>query len=146
MPKTNTEKLAEVEDLFDFILKVQDKFASEVVTPQETRIGEGRKGVLMVRGDNKWAKVFEVKDGRLIPADSLDRARTVIVFEGVDIFRKICQELLAGNPGAFSRARARGDIKVVGDYAIRDLSIFNRLLTKVGRILSSYDVRIGDEK
>ena len=145
MPKTDTEKLAEIEDLFGFILRVQDKFASEVVTPQETRIGEGRKGVLMIRGDNKWSKVFEVKDGRLIPTLGVDNARTVIVFEGVDIFRNVCQELLAGNPGAFSRARARGDVKVVGDYAIRDLSIFNRLLTKVGRILSSYEVKLGGE-
>lgn len=145
MGKTNTEKLIEIEDLFAFILKVQDKFASEVVTPQETKIGEGRKGVLMIRGDNKWAKIFEVKDGRLIPTSGVDNARTVIVFEGVDVFRKTCQELLAGNPGAFSRARARGGVKVVGDYAIRDFSIFNRLLTKVGRILSSYEVKLGGE-
>ena len=145
MIKTDIEKLAEIEDLFGFILKVQDKFASEVVTPQETKIGEGRKGVLMIRGDSKWTKVFEVKDGRLIPTENIDNARTVVVFEGVDIFRETCQELLAGNPGAFSRARARGNVKVVGDYAIRDLSIFNRLLTKVGRILSSYDVKIGGE-
>jgi len=144
-PKTDQEKLGEINDLFDFILKVQDKLAPEVVTPQEMKVGEGRKGVLMIRGDNKWTKIFEVRAGRLIPADSLDKARTVIVFEGIDVFRKTCQELLAGSPWAFSRARAKGDVKVVGDYAIRDLSIFNRLLTKVGRILSSYDVKLGGE-
>ena len=145
MPKTDAEKLAEIEDLFDFIFKAQEKLASEIVSYQEMVIGEGRKGVLMVRGDNKWTKIFEVKNGRLIPTDSIDNARTVIVFEGVDIFRKMCQALLAGNPSAFSRARARGDVKVVGNFAIRDATIFNRLLSKVGRILSSYDVKIGGE-
>ncbi|GAJ12717.1 unnamed protein product, partial [marine sediment metagenome] len=45
------------------------------------------------------------KNGRLIPTDSIDNARTVIVFEGIDIFRKMCQALLAGNPSAFSRAK-----------------------------------------
>jgi len=145
MPKTDVEKLAEVEDLFDFILKVQDRFAPEVVTSEETELGEGRKGVIMIRGDNKWTKIFEVKGGRLIPTESLDNTRTVIVFEGVDPFVNVCQELLNGNPVAFSRARAKGDVKVVGNYAIRDLSIFNRLLSKVGRILSSYDVKLGGE-
>ena len=57
----------------------------------------------------------------------------------------MCQELLAGNPSAFARARAKGDVKVVGDYAIRDLSIFNRLLSKVGQILSGYDAKLGGE-
>lgn len=146
MPKTDVEKLSEINDLFDFILKVQDKLAPEVVSPQETQGGEGRKGVIMVRGDNKWTKIFEVKGGRLIPASSIDGARTVIVFEGIDIFRNVCQELLAGNPGAFSRARARGEVKVVGEYAIRDLSIFNRLLSKVGRILTGYNVKLGGEQ
>ena len=145
MPKTDAEKLAEIEDLFDFIFKAQEKLASEIVSCQEMVIGEGRKGVLMVRGDNKWTKIFEVKNGRLIPTDSIDNARTVIVFEGVDIFRKMCQALLAGNPSAFSRARARGDVKVVGNFAIRDATIFNRLLSKVGRILSSYEVKLGGE-
>ena len=145
MPKTDAEKIAEIEDLFDFIFRAQEKLASEIVSYQEMVIGEGRKGVLMVRGDNKWTKIFEVKNGKLIPADSIDNARTVIVFEGIDIFRKMCQALLAGNPSAFSRARARGDVKVVGNFAIRDATIFNRLLAKVGRILSSYDVKIGGE-
>ena len=145
MPKTDVEKLSEIEDLFDFILKVQDKISPEVASPQEAKVGEGRKGVLMIRGDNKWTKIFEVRGGRLIPADSIDGARTVIVFEGIDVFRKVCQDLLAGSPSAFSRARAKGDVKVAGEYAIRDLSIFNRLLTKVGRILSSYDVKLGSE-
>jgi len=143
--KTDAEKLSEVEDLFDFILTVQDKFASEVVTLQETRIGEGRKGILMIRGDNKWTKVFEVRAGRLVPTTNVNNARTVIVFEGIDVFRRTCQEFLTGSPMAFSRARAKGDIKVVGEYAIRDVSIFNRLLTKVGRILSSYEVKLGGE-
>jgi len=145
MLKTDAEKIAEIEDLFSFIFKAQEKLAPEVVSLQEVAIGEGRKGVLMVRGDNKWTKIFEVKNGKLIPADSIDNARTVIVFEGVDIFRKMCQALLAGNPSAFSRARARGDVKVVGNFAIRDATIFNRLLSKVGRILSSYDVKLGGE-
>ena len=144
MPKTDVEKLAEIDDLFDFIVKVQDRFASEVATPKEAELGEGRKGILMVRGDNKWTKIFELRSGRLIPVASLDNARTVIAFEGVDPFVEVCKELLNGNPMAFSRARARGDVKVVGDYAIRDVSIFNRLLAKVGRILNSYDVRLGD--
>jgi len=145
MPKTDIEKLQEIDDLFDFIIKVQDKFSSEVATPKEAELGEGRKGVLMVRGDNKWTKIFELKSGRLIPVDSLDNTRTVIVFEGVNPFVEVCKELLNGNPMAFSRARARGDVKVVGDYAIRDVSIFNRLLAKVGKILNSYDVKLGGE-
>jgi len=145
MPKTDTEKLSEVEDLFDFILKVQDRLAPEVATPKEAETGEGRKGVIMVRGDNKWTKIFEVRDGRLIPVDTLDNTRTVIVFEGVDAFIKVCQELLSGVPGAFSRARAKGEVKIVGDYAIRDLSIFNRLLTRVGGVLNSYNVKLGGE-
>ena len=145
MPKTDVEKLEDIEDLFDFILKVQDKLAPEVASLQEVEVGEGRKGVLMIRGDSKWTKIFEVRGGRLIPVVGIDNARTVVVFEGIDIFQKVCQELLAGSPSAFSRARARGDVKVVGEYAIRDLSIFNRLLTKVGRILSGYNVKLGGE-
>lgn len=145
MPKTEIEKLAEIDDLFDFIVRVQDRFASEVASPEEAELGEGRKGILMVRGNNKWTKIFELKGGRLLPVNSLDNARTVIVFEGVDVFVEVCQELLNGSPMAFSRARARGDVKVVGDYAIRDVSIFNRLLSKIGKILSSYDVKIGGE-
>ena len=143
MPKTDTEKLQEINDLFDFIIKVQDKVAPEVASKGEVELGEGRKGVLMVRGDHKWTRIFELKGGRLIPTDKVDGARTVIAFEGVDTFVNVCQELLNGSPSAFSRARAKGDVKVVGEYAIRDLSIFNRLLSKVGRILSSYDVKIG---
>ena len=145
MPKTDVEKLAEINDLFDFIIKVQDRFAPEVASPSEVELGEGRKGVLMVRGNSKWTKIFELKGGRLVPTDSIDGARTVIVFEGVDAFVEVCKELLAGNPSVFSRARAKGDVKVVGDYAIRDVSIFNRLLAKVGKILSSYDVKLGGE-
>jgi len=143
--KTDTEKLLEIEDLFEFILKVQNKLAPEVASPQEAEAGEGRKGVIMIRGDNKWTKIFKVRAGKLVPTDNIDNARTVIIFEGIEIFRKTCQELLTGSPSAFSRARAKGDIKVVGDYAIRDLSIFNRLLAKVGKILSSYEVKLGGE-
>lgn len=145
MLKSDVEKIAEIEDLFDFIFKAQEKLAPEVVSLQETIVGEGRKGILMVRGDNRWTKVLEVKDGKLIPTDDIANARTVIVFEGIDVFRKTCQELLVGNPSTFSRARARGDVKVVGDYAIRDAVIFNRLLSRVGRILSSYEVKLGGE-
>lgn len=145
MPKTDAEKLAEIDDLFDFIIRVQDKIAPEIATTQEVELGEGRKGVLMVRGDHKWTKIFELKGGRLVPTDNLDNARTVIVFEGVDVFIEICKELLAGNLMVFSRARAKGEVKVVGDYAIRDLSIFNRILSKVGKILNSYDVKLGGE-
>ena len=143
--KTESEKLDEINDLFNFIIKVQDRFAPEVASAEEAELGEGRKGVLMVRGNSKWQKIFELKGGRLVPTDSLDNTRTVIVFEGVDTFIEVCRELLNGSPSAFSRARAKGDVKVVGDYAIRDLSIFNRLFSKVGRILNSYDVKIGDE-
>ena len=142
MTKTYTEELSEINDLFDFILKVQDKLSPEVASKQETELGEGRKGVLMIRGDNKWTKIFEVRAGRLIPCDSLDNARTVVVFEEIDTFREVCQELLAGNPMAFSRARARGNVKVVGEFALRDASIFNRLLAKVGSILRSYNVKL----
>ena len=145
MPKTEAEKLQEIDDLFDFIIKVQDRFSSEVASLNEMELGEGRKGILMVRGDSKWTKIYELKSGRLIPTDSLDNARTVIVFEGVDTFIEVCKELLNGSPMAFSRARAKGNVKIVGDYAIRDVSIFNRILTKVGRILSSYNVKIGGE-
>ena len=35
MPKTEIEKLAEIDDLFDFIVKVQDRFSSEVASPEE---------------------------------------------------------------------------------------------------------------
>ena len=145
MPKVDSEKLSEIDDLFEFILRVQDKVAPEIASPEEAKTGEGRKGVIMIRGDNKWTRVFELRDGRLVPADNITNARTVIVFEGIDTFRKVCGELIAGSSSAFSRARARGDVKVVGEYAIRDLSIFNRLLAKVGRILSSYNVRLGGE-
>lgn len=139
------QKVSELEDLFDFILKVQDRMAPQVVSKQETDIGEGRKGVILVRGDSRWSKAFEVKGGKLVPVDNVDNARTVIVFESIDTFRKVCQELLAGSPSAFSRARAKGDVKVVGEYAIRDLTIFNRLLTKVGQILTGYNAKLGGE-
>ena len=145
MAKSNAEKLAEIDDLFDFILRVQDKLSSEVASPEETELGEGRKGVIMIRGDDKWSRVFELVGGRLVPVSGLDNTRTVIAFEGIDPFVRVCQELLAGSPSAFARARARGDVRVVGDYAIRDAVIFNKLLAKVGRILSSYDVKLGGE-
>ena len=143
--KTEEEKLQEINDLFSFIIRVQDRFAPEVASPEEAELGEGRKGILMIRGNNKWARTFEMKGGRLIPTDNIDNARTVIAFEGVDTFIEVCKELLNGSHSAFSRARARGDVRVVGAYAIRDVSIFNRLLSKVGRILSSYDVKLGGE-
>ena len=146
--RSDSEKIADVEELFNFVLKVQDKIAPEIVNPNEEATGEGRKGVIMIRrGDgrgDKYVKVFEVINGKLVPSDSIDHARTVIVFEGVDAFVSLCQELLANKPGAFSRARARGEVKVIGEHAIRDLSIFNRLLGRVGRILGSYNVKLGD--
>ena len=142
---SNGGKLSEINDLFDFILKVQDKFSPLVASSQEAKTGEGRKGVLMIRGDHKWTKVFEVKGGRLVPSDNLADARTVIVFEGLDVFREVCNNLLAGNTMAFSRARAKGDIKVEGNFALRHASIFNRLLARVGQILKNYDVKLGGE-
>ena len=145
MPPTDIEKLAEVDDLFDFVLKVQDKLTPEVLTQSEMEMGEGRKGVLMIRGGNLWTKVFEVSGGKLIPRDDLDNARTVIVFDGVDSLRHLIQELLSGNTSAFSRARAKGEVKVVGEYAVRDLSIFNRLFSTAGQLLSSYGVKVGGE-
>ena len=144
--KTDAEKLQEIEDLFGFILRVQDKLAPDVTTASEAREGEGRKGVLMIRGDQKWTKIFEVTRGRLVPQGDLDNVRTIVIFEGVDVFRTVCSELLAGSTAAFSRARAKGDVKVVGDYAVRDGIVFNRLLTRVGEILSGYNVKfIGGE-
>ena len=141
-------KLAEVEDLFSFIMKVQSQFSSEVATLEESTLGEGRIGALMIRGakedGSSWSRVFEVSKGGLVPASDLDSVRTVIVFEGIDIFRSVCQELLAGNVSAFSRARARGEVKVLGNYAVRDFSIFNRLLSKVGAVLRGYGVKYGD--
>jgi len=142
MLKTDQEKLAEVDDLFNFILKVQDRISPQVATTQEAEVGEGRKGVLMVRGGQKWVRCFEVRGGRLVPSNNVDGARTVVAFESIESFRKVCSELLAGRPGAFSRARARGEVRVEGEYAIRDLSIFNELLSKVGRLLSQYGVKV----
>jgi len=141
----DAEKLTEIEDLFDFVLRVQDKLVSKAVSPEEVDLGEGRKGVIMIKGGNSWVKVLEVSGGRLVSAKDLSNARTVIVFNGVDVLRHLIQELLAGNVGAFSRARARGEVKVVGEYAIRDLAIFNRLFTTAGKLLSSYDVKLGGE-
>ena len=144
MTEVTYESVSEAEDFFNFLMKVQDKFTPHVVSEREAEMGEGRKGVLMIHGDNKWTKIFIVKDGRLVPAEGVDNARTVIVFEGLASFRKVCQELLAGSPSTFSRARARGEVKVVGEYALRDAAIFNRLLSKVGQMLSSYNVKFGD--
>jgi len=138
--KSETEKLSELDDLFSFILKIQER----VATPEETRDGEGRKGVLMIRGsESKWVKIFEVCGGRLVEKSGVEDARTVIVFEGVDVFRNLIQDLLDGKPGAFSRARAKGDIKVVGEHAIRDLAAFNRLFSSVGKVLVNYGVKVG---
>ena len=138
-------QLSEVEDLFNFIMRVQDKVAPMVASRQEASGGEGRRGVIMIRGDHKWVRVFEVKDGRLIPLDNLDGVRTVVVFESLASFREVCNNLLSGRPMAFARARARGDVKVEGDFALRDAAIFNRLLTRVGQILKSYDVQLREE-
>lgn len=107
--KTDTEKLAEINDLFDFILKFQDKFSPQVASKQETKEGEGRKGILMIRGPNKFVRVFEVSRGRLTPSENVDHARTVIAFEGIDAFIRVVQEFLNGNTSAISRAKARGE-------------------------------------
>jgi len=142
---TESEKLSEIEDLFTFVLRVQDKIAPEVISQNEMEIGEGRKGVLMIRGGNKWTRIFEVAGGKLIPSGDLNNARTVVVFDDVDTLRTLIQELLAGNTSAFSRARAKGEVKVVGEYAVRDLSVFNRLFSTAGQLLSSYGVKVGGE-
>jgi hypothetical protein len=145
--KTEAEKLVDVEGLFQFILKIQDKVASQVVSAQEAKEGSGRKGILIIKceeDDRKWNMAFEVINGRLVPTDNLTEVRTGLVFENVGIFLKVVKELLAGNTTAFSRARARGDLKVMGDYAIRDAVIFNELLSKIGRVLVEYNVKIGD--
>jgi len=143
MSKSESEKIAEVEDLFSFIMRIQDKIAPEVATVQEATLGQGRKGILMIRGEEHWVKVFEVDDGRLIPRDSVDGARTVIVFEGVDAFQEVFKDLLSGNLTSFSKAKARGLVRVEGVYAVRDLMIFNRLFSTLGRVLSGYGVRVG---
>ena len=141
--KTDEEKLAEINDLFDFFLKFQDKFSPQVATKEEAKEGEGRKGVLLIRGPNKFVKVFEVSNGRLIPSTNLDHARTVIAFEGVDVFVTLCQEFLDGNTSAIARAKARGEVRIEGDYAVRDFVVFNDLFAKVGKVLSNYGVKIG---
>lgn len=143
--RTNQEKLGEMDDLFDFILRVQEKFTPRVLTKEEMKTGEGRRAAIVVRGEDKWVKIFEVSQGVLVPKDSLDGIRSVIAFEGVDIFRNVCQSLLDGNTTAFSRARARGDLKVAGDYAVRDFAVFNRLFANIGKILGKYGVNLGGE-
>ena len=142
--KTLEEKYQELNDLFNFILKVQDKVADQVATSEEMVIGEGRKGVLLIRDERKWAKIFEVRNGRILPTSDISNARTVVAFNNVDVFIELCNRLLAGSTSAFSRARARGELVIEGDYAIRDLSAFSRLLAKVGKVLNSYNVKVGE--
>ena len=141
--KTDIEKLTEINDLFDFIIKVQDKLSPQVVSQEEMNGGEGRKGILMIRGPNKWVRVFEVSNGRLTPTTNLDHARTVIAFEGIDSFINVVQEFLNGNTSAISRAKARGEVRIEGDYAVRDFMVFNDLFSKIGQVLSSYGVKFG---
>jgi len=141
--KTDIEKIAEIDDLFDFIIKFQDKFSPQVASREETREGEGRKGILMIRGPNKWVRVFEVSNGRLTPSTNLDHARTIIAFDGVDAFVNVVQEFLNGNTSAISRAKARGEVRIEGDYAVRDFMVFNDLFSKVGQVLTNYGVKLG---
>ena len=145
MAKTVEEKIAEANDLLDFVMKIQDRLPLEVASPGEAETGEGRRGAIMVRGDNKWTRVFEVVGGRLVPLNTLEGVRTVVAFEGVDAFLKLCQELLAGSPGAFSRMRARGEVRIEGEFAVRDFMVFSRLLTRAGQALNSYGVKVGGE-
>ena len=137
------QKLKEIDDLFEFIMKVQSKISPDVCSEAERTIGQGRKGVMLIRGSRKWVRVFEVDNGVLTASNDIENARTVIAFENVDIFRGLVQELLNGSTSALSKYRARGEIRIVGDHAIRDLSAINRLLTKVGQILNDYGVRLG---
>ena len=139
--KTLEEKYQDLDDLFEFILKVQSKVADQVATQSEMDIGEGRKGVILIRGGHKWVKIFEVQGGRIVPKEDLSNTRTVVAFKDVDVFIELCNSLLLGQPSAFSRARARGDIVIEGDHAIRDLSVLTRLLAKVGQVLNNYNVK-----
>ena len=135
--------LSEIEDLLDFVLKVQDRLAPDVVSQEETIEGEGRKGAIMVRKESgAWIRIFEVDGGKLMTTTSLDNVRTLIIFEKAEAFKKVCQELLAGSPGAFSRARAKGEVTLKGECAVRDLMVFNRLLSRVGQTLTSYGVKL----
>lgn len=141
---TEIDHRSEIDDLFDFIMKVQEKVAPQVATRKEFKEGEGRKGILMIRGPQKWVKVFEVRGGQIVFTENTENVRTVIAFDSLEIFREVCNNLLAGHPMAFARARARGSVKVEGEFALRDATIFNRLLSKVGQILKSYDVKLGE--
>lgn len=146
--KTERDKFQDVQGLFDFILAVQDQISPQVVSQKEAAEGAGRKGVLFIKGSEaKFSKAFEVDKGLLRPMPNFtaEEIRTGIVFENVDCFLKVVKELLAGNVTAFSRARARGDLRVVGDYAIRDAMIFNDLLGKIGVLLGKYNVKIGED-
>lgn len=142
MPKTEVEKIQDIEEMLDFIMKIQDKVAPHVVSDAETQQGEDRKGVVIIKGSNNWARAIQVVDGRLEIVTDYERARTGLVFEGVDTFIKVCNELLSGRIGAFARAKARGDVKVTGKYALRDGAIFNRMLTQIGKVLSGYGVKL----
>lgn len=143
MAKTEAEKFQDVESLFGFIMKVQDKIAPQIVSDKEAKAGEHRRGVIIIRGENSWARGFEVVDKRIEVIEDLDNVRTAVVFENVNVFMHVCQELMSGRTSAFSRAKARGDIKIKGNYALRDGLIFNRLLAQIGRILKNYGVDFG---
>ena len=144
MPRSEEEKFQEITDLFDFILKVQDKFPNDVMTEYEASQVSGRKGVIYIRGnERKWTRVFEVGMGKLIPQNDLNNARTVITFEGPDSFIRMAQELLGGNSNAVAISKARGDVKIIGEYAVRDFMVFNNLLAKAGRVLSGMNVKVG---
>lgn len=141
MPKTEIQQYQDIEDLFQFIMRVQDKVAGLVVSPEEAAEGEMRKGVFVIKGKNNFMKALQVVGGRLQISDEYDDARTVIIFDRVDIFLKVCKELLSGRSSTFARAKARGDVQIKGDYALRDAIILNRLLAKIGKVLNDYGVK-----
>jgi hypothetical protein len=142
MAKTEEEKVQEIEELFEFIIKYQDKFKSQVATQQEVSDGDGRKGILMIKGPNKFVKVLEVKNGRLSATTDVTNTRTVILFDSIDSLIEVIQEFLNGNTSAISRAKARGSVKIEGDFAVRDFLVFNDIFSKIGEVLNAYGVTI----
>lgn len=144
MAKTEAEKFSDIDSLFDFILKVQDRMAPKIVSNGEAREGEHRKGVILIHGDKDWVRVFEVSGGRLVMSQDLEDVRTLLEFRDVNTFIICCKEVLGGRTSTFARAKARGDVRVKGEHALRDGVIFNRLLGKIGKVLAEYNVTFGD--
>jgi hypothetical protein len=142
MAKTNEEKIQELEDLFNFIINYQDKFRSQIATDQEASDGDGRKGILMVLGPPKFVKVIEVRNGRLCMSNDVENTRTVILFKDLDSLIEVIQEFLNGNTSAISRSKARGDVRIEGEFAVRDFIVFNDIFAKIGEVLNAYGVTI----